>query len=313
MENAYREALLRVKKAVMSVIVGKETAVEQCLIGVLAGGHVLIEDVPGTGKTTLCKAIAASLNMQFRRIQMTPDLLPSDITGSYVYHMKDSEFHFRPGPIFCHLLLSDEINRATPRTQASLLEAMEEKQVTVEGITHRLSEPFLVFATQNPVEYQGVYRLPEAQLDRFMMKVTLGYLTPHEEVQMLQRVRISHPLQEVQPQMELEQLVELQKIIRTIKVIPSIEEYVAHLLERTRQASEVLLGASPRAGIGLVRTAQARAFLQHRSFVTPDDIKALFLPLLSHRVFLKPQLKVSGISETSFLQRILDETPVPIQ
>ena len=269
--------------------------------------------MPGTGKTTLCKALAGSLNLQFRRIQMTPDLLPSDITGSYVYHIKDSEFRFRPGPIFCNLLLTDEINRATPRTQASLLEAMEEKQVTVEGVTHKLSEPFLVFATQNPVEYQGVYRLPEAQLDRFLMKVTLGYLRPAEEKEMLSRVRETHPLETLQPVMELEELLESQKIIRQVKVSPAVEEYVVQLLARTRSAEEVQLGASPRAGIGLIRSAQARAFLHQRAHVIPDDIKALFVPLLSHRVFLKPQFEVSGFSEAEFLQRILDEVPVPLE
>ncbi|MHA2609760.1 MAG: AAA family ATPase [bacterium JZ-2024 1] len=302
-----------VKKNVMKVIVGKEEAIEQCLIAILAGGHILIEDVPGTGKTTLCKALAGSLNLQFRRIQMTPDLLPSDITGSYVYHLKDSEFRFRPGPIFCNLLLTDEINRATPRTQASLLEAMEEKQVTVEGVTHKLSEPFLVFATQNPVEYQGVYRLPEAQLDRFLMKVTLGYLRPAEEKEMLSRVRETHPLESLQPAMELDELLESQKLIRKIKVSPAVEEYVVQLLARTRNAEEIQLGASPRAGIGLIRSAQARAFLHQRSYITPDDIKALFVPLLIHRVFLKPQFRVSGFSEAEFLHRILEEVPVPLE
>jgi len=300
----------QLKNSVQRVIIGKDSVIEQCLVCFLAGGHLLIEDVPGTGKTTLAKALALSTQLTFRRIQLTPDLLPSDITGAYIYNQKTSDFDFKKGPIFTHILLADEINRATPRTQSSLLEAMEEHQVTVEGITTPLEEPFFVIATQNPVEYQGVYKLPEAQLDRFMMRISLGYLPPEKEVQMLLDQMLQHPITTITPVVGREEILELQRAIRHVKVSGPILEYIVALGDATRRHGDFLLGASPRGALGLLRTSQALAFLRGREYVIPDDVKELFVPLLSHRVYLKPHLKVSGLTEKEVLTALLHEVPI---
>jgi len=278
----------------------------------LAEGHLLIEDVPGTGKTTLAKAIAASISLTFRRIQLTPDILPSDITGGYVYNQQKASFEFRPGPVFTNILLADEINRASPRTQAALLEAMEERQVTVEGKTYPLEPPFFVIATENPVEYQGVYRLPEAQLDRFSMRLRLGYLPASVESRMLKTYLTDSPLKSLNPVLTREEFFHIQAVTRSQIISDRIYDYAIRLGEATRHHPDFLLGASPRAILSLLRISQAFAFLNGRDFVIPDDLKALWVPCLSHRVHLKPQVRVAGVTESDILPRLLDEVPVPV-
>jgi len=273
---------------VARAIVHKEDEVRLCLVTLLCEGHLLIEDVPGVGKTMLAKALARSLDCTFRRIQFTPDLLPSDVTGVRSYNQKESEFEFRPGPVFAQILLADEINRATPKTQSALLEAMEEKQVTVDGETHDLPKPFMVMATQNPIEYAGTFPLPEAQLDRFFMKVRLGYLTAREEAALLGREKVESPFEELQPVISPKELRTAQRAVRDVFVRPEIKEYIARLVEKTRNHPEIALGASTRGTLHLFHGAQARAALLGREYVLPDDVKVLLEPVLGHRIILPP-------------------------
>jgi MoxR-like ATPase len=304
-------AVQRVVSNVERVIVGKAEPVAFSLIAVMCRGHVLIEDVPGVGKTVLTKAIARSIGCTFRRIQFTPDLLPSDVTGVSVYNQKTANFEFRPGPVMAQIVLADEINRATPKTQSALLEAMEEAQVTIDGITHRLPEPFMVMATQNPIEYEGTFPLPEAQLDRFMMNIRLGYPKANDEMGILDSQQHHHPLDDLAQIMTAEELVSIQQQIRTIHVDPSIREYIVAISNATRNHNNIYLGASPRGSLALFRTSQALAAMRGRGYVIPDDVKVLAKPTLAHRIIITPAARVRAITPTAILDEILQSVPVP--
>jgi MoxR-like ATPase len=293
------------------VIVGKYQAVELVVIGLLCQGHVLIEDVPGVGKTMLARSLAKSLDCTFNRIQFTPDMLPSDVTGVSIFNQQKREFEFRPGPIMGQIILADEVNRATPKTQAALLEAMEERQVTVDGITHTLPKPFMVLATQNPIEYEGTFPLPEAQLDRFLLRVRLGYPTPSEEIKVLNEQQYRHPIESLDPVVRVEYLLEAVEAIRDIYVAPAIQRYIIDLVGRTRQSGDVYLGASPRGSLALFRAGQARAALQGRDHVLPDDIKALAVAVLGHRIIVSPAARLRELSADRIVQEILYTAPVP--
>jgi MoxR-like ATPase len=295
------------------VIVGKEPVVELCLVALLCEGHILLEDVPGIGKTTLAKAIARSLGCSFRRIQFTPDLLPSDVTGVLYFNQKIQEFEFRPGPIIAQIVLADEINRATPRTQSALLEAMQEQQVTVDVETIRLPRPFLVLATQNPIELEGTFPLPEAQLDRFLMRISIGYPDESEENDILLRFEQEDPLETLQAVVEAADLLAMQQQIREIEVQDRVREYIVRLARTTREHEAVELGVSPRGTMGLYRTAQALAALRGRGYVTPDDVKALALPVLSHRIIINPQVRLRGQRPDEVLIDIVRSVPVPVE
>jgi MoxR-like ATPase len=301
----------RVLDNVERVIVGKRPAVELILIALLCRGHVLIEDVPGTGKTVLAKSIARSIGCTFRRIQFTPDLLPSDITGTAVFNQQTRDFEFRAGPLMAQIVLADEINRATPKTQSALLEAMEERQMTVDGTTHALPAPFIVLATQNPIEYEGTFPLPEAQLDRFLLRLHLGYPERDDEIAVLRRQRSGHPLTDLTTAVTIEELLQLQQQIMAVHVDPQIDEYIVALTTATRRHADVYLGASPRGSLALYRTAQARAALAGRTFVTPDDVKDLTAAVLAHRMIVTPAARVRGVTAESVLREILAVTPVP--
>ena len=295
-----------------TVIVGKRHAVELVVIGLLCNGHVLVEDIPGVGKTMLARSLAAALGSRYRRIQFTPDLLPADITGTSIFNQKTGEFTFRAGPIFTNVLLADEINRATPKTQSSLLEGMEEFQVTVDGETRKLEQPFFVIATENPIEYRGTYPLPEAQLDRFLMRVRLGYPSPEDEVIVLDRQVKQHPIYSVEPVVEREEVLRMQVNVRDVHIDPSLKQYLVDLVARTREHPMLTLGASPRASIGLMRTGQARAAIRGRDFVLPDDIKALAEPVLCHRLLVKPEARVRQTETAAIVAEIMEEAPVPV-
>src|SRR5712692_7200584 len=298
-------AVQRVINNVEKVIVGKAESVAFSLIAVICRGHVLIEDVPGVGKTVLTKAIARSIGCTFKRIQFTPDLLPSDITGVSIYNQKTNNFEFRPGPILAQIVLADEINRATPKTQSALLEAMEESQITVDGLTHHLPEPFMVMATQNPIEYEGTFPLPEAQLDRFLMNISLGYPKASDEMNILDTHQHHHPLYDLAQIMTAEELIVIQQQIRAVHVDPSIREYIVSIANATRSHGNIYLGASPRGSLALFRTAQALAAMRGRGYVIPDDIKVLVKPTLAHRIIMTPAARVRGITSTSILEEIL--------
>jgi MoxR-like ATPase len=307
------ETASAVRSQVMSVFVGHPDTVEQLLVAVLCGGHVLIEDVPGVGKTVLARSLAASLGCEFRRIQFTPDVLPSDITGSSVYNQRTSDFEFRPGPVFTQVLLADEINRATPRAQSALLEAMEERQVTVDGRTLPLPRPFLVLATQNPIELEGTFPLPEAQLDRFLLRLPLGYPSADDEVAILERFEQDGGPGPVRPATGPEQIAELVRLRGLVEVHPEIRRYVVAIAGATRDDERVALGASPRATLALHRAAQARALLRDRRFVLPDDIKALAPVVLPHRIVLTAQARLRGQSAAGVVDDALSEVPVPVE
>ncbi len=294
------------------VIRGKDAAVRLLVTALLSEGHVLIEDVPGTGKTTLAKALAKSVDVSFSRIQFTPDLLPTDIIGGMVYSASSGDFNFRPGPVFCHILLGDEINRASPRTQSALLEAMSEHQVTIEGQPHLLLAPFLVLATQNPVEYNGTYPLPEAQLDRFAIQVSLGYPALEDERQLVMDQQLAHPLDSLQAVMDGEQVVSLQEAVRKVKLEASVMDYALALVRATREQPRLELGASPRAALDLCRMARARAFIDGRDYVIPDDVKQLAIPVMAHRLVLDVKSRHAGVSGREIVGEILSTIEVPV-
>jgi MoxR-like ATPase len=292
------------------VIVGKHHEVRLALVALLCRGHLLIEDVPGTGKTVLAKAIARSLGCSFRRIQFTPDLLPSDVTGLSIYNQKTQEFEFRPGPIMSQVVLADEINRATPKTQSSLLESMEERQATIDGTTYAMPDPFLVIATQNPIEYEGTFALPEAQLDRFMLRIRLGYPQPIEEVVILDEQKRTHPLEDIEVVCSVDELRGMQTAVRDVYVDSTVAEYIVRLVNGTRNHPDVYLGASPRGSIALYRAGQALAGLLGRDYVIPDDIKALAEPALAHRLIIKTSASIHDVQSANVVRELLDATPI---
>ena len=300
----------QLRENVARVIVGKDQQIELILTAMLSGGHVLLEDVPGTGKTTAAKALARSLRCRFSRVQFTPDLLPADITGMRIYHQRTGEFVFNKGPAFTNILLADEINRATPRTQSALLECMEERQITEGGVTYPLEKPFLVIATQNPVETQGTFPLPEAQLDRFLMRLSLGYPTREESVTLLRRFIDRQPLAEIDAVAAGEQITGAAELCRTCRVDPDLMDYMARLCEEARNPDKVRLGPSPRALLALMRCCQALAAIRGRSYVIPDDVKELAVPVLAHRIILRGIHKASA---EEFLRELLDRIPVPTE
>jgi len=293
------------------VIVGKRSALELITIGLLCQGHILIEDVPGVGKTVLARALAKSLNCSFSRLQFTPDMLPSDVTGASIFNQETRQFEFRPGPIFHQIVLTDEINRATPKTQAALLEAMEERQVTVDGQTRPLPSPFLVLATQNPIEYEGTFPLPEAQLDRFLLRLRMGYPASGDEIRILSSQQLQHPLENLTPVFDAEQTLQAAQAARRVHVAETVKRYIVEITQRTRQHSEIYLGASPRGSLALFRAAQARAALLGRDYLLPDDVKSLVVPTLAHRLILSPAARLREVSAEKLLQEILLTVPVP--
>lgn len=293
------------------VIKGKQDGIRLLLTALLAGGHTLLEDVPGTGKTTLAKSLARSLDGEFRRIQFTPDLLPADVTGSSFYNPTDGSFTFRPGPVFTNVLLADEINRTSPRTQSALLEVMSEAQVTVEGEARLLPAPFFVVATQNPSDYHGTYPLPEAQLDRFAVRITLGYPDPAHELEILYSQNTRHPLDDLQPVVTTGDVARLQETVKTVRVDPNVAEYILRLIEQTRSDARLRLGISPRGSLALFRTSQARAKMEGRDFVLPDDVRALAVPVLAHRILLDTRSKYGGALPHQIIEEALQKTPVP--
>jgi len=295
------------------VIIGKQENLRRVTVGILSNGNMLLEDFPGLGKTMLSNTFAKALGCKFKRVQFTPDLLPSDIMGTYMYDQKSGEFKLRAGPLFTNILLADEINRAPPKTQAALLEAMEEKQVTIEGITHKLPAPFVVLATQNPIEQEGTYPLPEAQMDRFLMKMSMGYPERAEEKAILARRKIrgkdSHDVEQITSP---KKVVAMQKALETVHVDPAILSYIVELVQRTREDHRVITGASPRASQSLFKTGRAAAAIEGRDYVTPDDIKGITLQVAAHRIVLKPEAKIRGITGMHILRKILSEVPVPV-
>lgn len=293
------------------VIVGKRHTVELTVISLLCQGHLLIEDVPGVGKTVLARSLARSLGCSFKRLQFTPDMLPSDVTGVSIFNQVTREFEFRPGPIMAQIVLADEINRATPKTQSALLEAMEERQITVDGITHKLPSPFMVMATQNPIEYEGTFPLPEAQLDRFLLRVRLGYPGINDEISILDLQQLRHPIETLETVITVEELQQAQEAIKQVFVSPAIKRYVVEIIRATRENSDVYLGASPRGSLGLFRVGQARAAILGRDFVLPDDIKAMAPYVLAHRVVVSPAARLRNMSSDKIVGEILTTLPVP--
>lgn len=299
------------KQNIAKVIIGKEESIELLLVALLSGGHVLIEDVPGVGKTLLAKSLARSIGGTFKRVQFTPDLLPADITGFNVFNQQTGRFDFQAGPVDTHILLADEINRTVPRTQSSLLESMEEHQVTVDGVTKELPQPFFVMATQNPIELEGTFPLPEAQLDRFLLKISLGYPDPNQEIEIMERFREADPLESLEPVLEPNLVCELQEKRKHIHVSQPVKKYVADIVHATRNNSQLQYGASPRGSLGLMRAAQSFAALRGRDFVLPDDIKHLVQPVLAHRLILCDREKLKGGDSSGILREIVQRTPVP--
>lgn len=306
----------QVKKVIQNiekVMIGKADVARLSLVALLAEGHVLLEDVPGVGKTMMVRALAKSVNASFKRIQFTPDLLPSDVLGVSIYNQKEMEFTFRPGPIVGNIILADEINRTSPKTQSALLEAMEEKSVTVDGITLKLERPFFVMATQNPIEYEGTYPLPEAQLDRFLLKLNMGYPNKAEEVEVLTRSQRTHPIEGLESVITLHELTELQQYVKGIYVEEMIKQYIVELARKTRIHKHIYLGVSPRASIALMKASQALAFLSGRDFVIPDDVQYLTPFVFSHRMILKPDAQYDGVNSELILESIIENTHVPVK
>jgi len=302
----------RIIDNVETVIVGKRAQIELMMVALLCQGHVLIEDVPGTGKTMLARAIAASMGIDFKRLQCTPDLLPNDITGVSVFNQRTNTFEFQPGPVFVNVLLADEINRATPRTQAALLEAMQEQQVTVDGVTRPLPAPFLVLATQNPIEYEGTFPLPEAQLDRFLIRLSLGYPDQEDEGLMLRNLRKQHPIETIGQVVEGTEILELHDTVTDVHVDGSLEQYILNVVRATRSHPDLALGASPRGSLALYKTAQALAALRDRDYVIPDDVKTLVPLTLAHRLIVKPESQLRGRTAATILAEILEATELNI-
>jgi MoxR-like ATPase len=293
------------------VISGKREAVRLALVALLSQGHVLIEDVPGVGKTVLARSLATSTGCSFRRIQFTPDLLPTDVTGVSIYNQKTGDFEFRPGPIMAQVVLADEINRATPKTQSSLLESMEERQATVDGVTYPLPQPFIVLATQNPIEYEGTFPLPEAELDRFLLRIHLGYPSQRDEVAIMEAQQLAHPIESLQQVTDADEILALQRAVKEIYADALIKDYIAALVEATRRHESVYLGASPRGSLALYRASQAWALLDGRDFVSPDDVKALAYPALGHRLIISPSARVKDVGPERIVESCLQRVPVP--
>jgi MoxR-like ATPase len=291
-------------------IVGKQSSIEMAVIGLLCQGHLLIEDIPGVGKTVMARSLARSIGASFSRIQFTPDMLPSDVIGVSIYNQANQTFEFKSGPLMANIILTDEINRATPKTQSALLEAMEERQVTVDGVTHPLPNPFMVLATQNPIEYEGTFPLPEAQLDRFLLRIQLGYPNPSDEAIIMRRQQYRHPLEDLGQVISLEELKETQEAVKEVYVSPAVERYIVDLVNETRHHDEVSLGASPRGSLSLYRTGQARAAMLGRDFVLPDDIKIIAVSALSHRLILNPGARLRNLNPADVMRQILKEVPV---
>jgi MoxR-like ATPase len=312
MSNSVTEYTDQVIQNVETVIVGKRPQIELLMVALLCQGHVLIEDVPGTGKTMLARATAASMGMRFKRLQCTPDLLPNDITGVNVFNQQTNTFEFRPGPVFSNILLADEINRATPRTQAALLEAMQEQQATADGVTRPLPAPFLVLATQNPIEYEGTFPLPEAQLDRFLIRLSLGYPETGDEIQMLRNLRKQHPIETVEQVVDGTELIDLRDAVTDVHVDESLERYILSIVRATRSHADVALGASPRGSLALYKTTQALAALRQRDYVIPDDVKRLVPLALAHRLIVKPESQLRGRTAEAILGEILERTELDI-
>jgi MoxR-like ATPase len=306
-----KEIAERVANSVGQVILGKNNEVRLTILGMLCRGHILLEDIPGVGKTMMAKSLARAVGCTFNRIQFTPDMLPSDITGVSIFNPKTREFEFRPGPIMAQIVLADEINRATPKTQSALLEAMEEGQMTVDGVTYRLSNPFLIMATQNPIEYEGTFPLPEAQLDRFLIRIQMGYPQPQDELRILASQQYQHPIQNLQQVVTLKELLAVQQLIKDVYVAKEVQHYIINLITASRRHTDAYLGSSPRGSLALFRTSQARAAMSGRDFVIPDDVKALAEVTLAHRIIIGPAARLKNITSRAIVQDILQSTPVP--
>ncbi|MCU0512722.1 MAG: MoxR family ATPase [Anaerolineae bacterium] len=306
-----QEVTERVARSVGQVIIGKRNEIRLAILALLCKGHILLEDVPGVGKTMMARAISKAIGCTFSRIQFTPDMLPADITGVSIYNPKTNQFEFRPGPLMAQVVLADEINRATPKTQSALLESMEERQITVDGITYRMADPFLILATQNPIEYEGTFPLPEAQLDRFLIRLQMGYPTPAEELTILSAQQYQHPIYNIQQVISVDDLLAAQQAVQQIYVAEEIKQYIVQLVNATRTHPDVYLGASPRGSLALFRTAQARAAMAGRDYVIPDDVKALAEITLAHRVIVGPSARMKDISSRQIVNDILMMTPVP--
>jgi MoxR-like ATPase len=306
------ERIGQVIEHIEQIIVGKREAVELAVISLLCGGHLLIEDIPGVGKTTLAKTLALSLGCAFKRIQFTPDLLPADITGTSIFNQKTQEFEFRPGPVFANIVLADEINRATPKTQAALLECMEERQVTSDGVTHILPAPFFVIATQNNIEHGGTYPLPEAQMDRFLLRIAIGYPHPDDEKRILELQVHAHPISALSALLSADEVLALQAASRAVQVVPAVQSYIVEIITATRNHTQIEYGASPRGSLALLHAAQAHAAVQGRNYVLPDDVKRLAPNVLAHRVILTPEARARGAEDTAVIGDILNRIPVPV-